>query len=62
MTYSLPGLIGMEKKKFFFSEKLKANCQNIKIIERACSPSRFDPNLAVNLEVCETINKKQGNA
>ncbi|KAI8642095.1 hypothetical protein BD408DRAFT_482993 [Parasitella parasitica] len=32
------------------------------LIERACSPSRFDPNLAVNLEVCETINKKQGNA
>ncbi|CAO0796871.1 unnamed protein product [Mucor circinelloides] len=32
------------------------------LIERACSPSRFDPNLAVNLEVCETINKKQGSA
>ncbi|CEP15505.1 hypothetical protein [Parasitella parasitica] len=32
------------------------------LIERACSPSRFDPNLAVNLEVCEIINKKQGNA
>lgn len=32
------------------------------LIERACSPSRFDPNLAVNMEVCETINKKQGSA
>ncbi|KAI9468977.1 MAG: hypothetical protein EXX96DRAFT_589988 [Benjaminiella poitrasii] len=32
------------------------------LIERACSPSRYDPNLAVNLEVCETINKKQGSA
>ncbi|PHZ13511.1 VHS-domain-containing protein [Rhizopus microsporus ATCC 52813] len=32
------------------------------LIERACSPSRFDPNLALNLEICETINKKQGSA
>ncbi|KAI9357170.1 hypothetical protein BD770DRAFT_389200 [Pilaira anomala] len=32
------------------------------LIERACSPSRFDPNLAVNIEICETINKKQGSA
>ncbi|OBZ88406.1 putative ADP-ribosylation factor-binding protein C25H2.16c [Choanephora cucurbitarum] len=30
--------------------------------ERACSPSRYDPNLALNIEICETINKKQGNA
>ncbi|KAI8987833.1 hypothetical protein BDF20DRAFT_852459 [Mycotypha africana] len=32
------------------------------LIERACSPSRYDPNLALNLEICETINKKQGTA
>ncbi|KAI8327949.1 hypothetical protein BD560DRAFT_417542 [Blakeslea trispora] len=32
------------------------------LIERACSPSRYDPNLAINIEICETINKKQGNA
>ncbi|GAA5799569.1 hypothetical protein HPULCUR_004985 [Helicostylum pulchrum] len=34
----------------------------IALLERACSPSRFDPNLAVNIEICETINKKQGSA
>ncbi|KAI8081899.1 uncharacterized protein B0P05DRAFT_538528, partial [Gilbertella persicaria] len=32
------------------------------LVERACSPSRYDPNLALNIEICETINKKQGNA
>lgn len=32
------------------------------LIDRACSASRFDPNLAVNIEICETINKKQGSA
>ncbi|KAL1929062.1 hypothetical protein VTP01DRAFT_2121 [Rhizomucor pusillus] len=31
-------------------------------IEGACSPARFEPDLALNLEICEMINKKQGNA
>ncbi|ORY91305.1 hypothetical protein BCR43DRAFT_480107 [Syncephalastrum racemosum] len=31
-------------------------------IEGACSPSRYEPDLALNLEICEMINKKQGNA
>ncbi|KAI8996858.1 hypothetical protein BDB01DRAFT_845572 [Pilobolus umbonatus] len=32
------------------------------LIEKACNPKQLDPNLAINLEICETINKKQGNS
>ncbi|KAI9256491.1 hypothetical protein BDA99DRAFT_516555 [Phascolomyces articulosus] len=31
-------------------------------IDGACSPSRYEPDLALNLEICEMINKKQANA
>ncbi|SAM07164.1 hypothetical protein [Absidia glauca] len=31
-------------------------------IDGACSPARYEPDLALNLEICEMINKKQGNA
>ncbi|KAG0174155.1 hypothetical protein DFQ28_002617 [Apophysomyces sp. BC1034] len=31
-------------------------------IEGACSPARYEPDLALNLEICEMINKKQGNS
>ncbi|EIE78186.1 hypothetical protein RO3G_02890 [Rhizopus delemar RA 99-880] len=32
------------------------------LIERACSASRYDPNLKLNLQICEMINKRQGSA
>ncbi|CEG77676.1 Putative ADP-ribosylation factor-binding protein GGA2 [Rhizopus microsporus] len=31
-------------------------------VEGACSPARFEPELSINLEICEMINKKQGTA
>ncbi|ORX59662.1 VHS-domain-containing protein [Hesseltinella vesiculosa] len=31
-------------------------------IDGACSPARYEPDLALNLEICEMVNKKQGNA
>ncbi|KAG2173915.1 hypothetical protein INT44_000028, partial [Umbelopsis vinacea] len=31
------------------------------IIEGACAASRYEPDLSLNLEICEMINKKQGN-
>ncbi|KAI8361738.1 hypothetical protein BD560DRAFT_373999 [Blakeslea trispora] len=34
----------------------------VTIIEGACSPARFEPELSLNLEICEMINKKQGSA
>ncbi|KAK4513126.1 uncharacterized protein ATC70_012920 [Mucor velutinosus] len=34
----------------------------IAIIEGACSPARYEPELSLNLEICEMINKKQGSA
>ncbi|KAG1052793.1 hypothetical protein G6F46_004064 [Rhizopus delemar] len=34
----------------------------ITLIEGACSPARFEPELSLNLEICEMINKKQGTA
>ncbi|OAD76357.1 hypothetical protein PHYBLDRAFT_132383 [Phycomyces blakesleeanus NRRL 1555(-)] len=30
-------------------------------IEGACSPARYEADLSINLEICEMINKKQGN-
>ncbi|KAG0212231.1 hypothetical protein BGX33_003748 [Mortierella sp. NVP41] len=30
-------------------------------IERACDPSRFEPDLALNLEICDVIKEKQKN-
>ncbi|KAG0369998.1 hypothetical protein BGX24_002214 [Mortierella sp. AD032] len=30
-------------------------------IERACEPSRFEPDLALNLEICDVIKEKQKN-
>ncbi|CEP10383.1 hypothetical protein [Parasitella parasitica] len=32
------------------------------IIDGACSPARYEPDLSLNLEICEMINKKQGSA
>lgn len=32
------------------------------IVEGACSPARYEPELSLNLEICEMINKKQGSA
>jgi hypothetical protein len=32
------------------------------LLEGACSPARFEPELSLNLEICEMINKKQGTA
>jgi len=29
--------------------------------DRACDPSLFEPNLAINLEVSDYINQKKGN-
>ncbi|KAI8878926.1 VHS-domain-containing protein [Backusella circina FSU 941] len=34
----------------------------VAIIEGACSPARFEPELSLNLEICEMISKKQGTA
>ncbi|KAI8077531.1 hypothetical protein BDF21DRAFT_421235 [Thamnidium elegans] len=34
----------------------------VAIIEGACSPARYEPELSLNLEICEMINKKQGSA
>ncbi|KAG2193157.1 hypothetical protein INT47_009590 [Mucor saturninus] len=34
----------------------------VAIIEGACSPARYEPELGLNLEICEMINKKQGSA
>ncbi|KAI8983615.1 VHS domain-containing protein [Pilobolus umbonatus] len=34
----------------------------VTLIEGACSPARFEPELGLNLEICEMINKKQGTA
>lgn len=34
----------------------------VAIIEGACSPARYEPELSLNLEICEMINKKQGTA
>ncbi|CEG74801.1 Putative ADP-ribosylation factor-binding protein GGA2 [Rhizopus microsporus] len=34
----------------------------VTLIEGACSPARFEPELSINLEICEMINKKQGTA
>ncbi|KAJ8659605.1 hypothetical protein O0I10_004584 [Lichtheimia ornata] len=34
----------------------------VEFIEEACSVARYEPDLALNLEICEMINKKQGNA
>ncbi|KAI8047039.1 uncharacterized protein B0P05DRAFT_567092 [Gilbertella persicaria] len=34
----------------------------VAIIEGACSPARYEPELGLNLEICEMINKKQGTA
>ncbi|KAI9483345.1 MAG: hypothetical protein EXX96DRAFT_616332 [Benjaminiella poitrasii] len=34
----------------------------IALIEGACSPARYEPELSLNLEICEMINKKQGTA
>lgn len=31
-------------------------------LEGACSPARYEPELSLNLEICEMINKKQGSA
>ncbi|KAI7863163.1 hypothetical protein BDF14DRAFT_1846257 [Spinellus fusiger] len=31
-------------------------------IDGACSPARYEAELALNLEICEMINKKQGNS
>jgi len=33
----------------------------ISSIDRACDPSLFEPNLAINLEVSDYINQKKGN-
>jgi len=33
----------------------------ISSIDRACDPSLFEPNLAINLEVSDLINQKKGN-
>ncbi|KAF9920396.1 hypothetical protein FBU30_009783 [Linnemannia zychae] len=30
-------------------------------IERACDPSRYEPDLALNLEICDVIKEKQKN-
>lgn len=30
-------------------------------VERACDPSRFEPDLALNLEICDVIKEKQKN-
>lgn len=30
-------------------------------VEGACAASRYEPDLSLNLEICEMINKKQGN-
>jgi hypothetical protein len=35
---------------------------NMLLLEGACSPARFEPELSLNLEICEMINKKQGTA
>ncbi|KAI8645320.1 hypothetical protein BD408DRAFT_412141 [Parasitella parasitica] len=34
----------------------------ITIIDGACSPARYEPELSLNLEICEMINKKEGSA
>ncbi|KAI7908187.1 uncharacterized protein BX663DRAFT_493323 [Cokeromyces recurvatus] len=34
----------------------------VALIEGACSPARYEPELSINLEICEMINKKQGTA
>ncbi|KAI8967750.1 hypothetical protein BDF20DRAFT_917352 [Mycotypha africana] len=34
----------------------------VALIEGACSPARYEPELSLNLEICEMINKKQGSA
>jgi hypothetical protein len=31
------------------------------LAEGACAASRYEPDLSLNLEICEMINKKQGN-
>lgn len=30
-------------------------------VERACDPSRYEPDLALNLEICDVIKEKQKN-
>ncbi|KAF7732318.1 hypothetical protein EC973_005214 [Apophysomyces ossiformis] len=32
------------------------------LVECACSPQRFEPDLSLNLEICELIKKKQGSS
>lgn len=33
-----------------------------RFIAQACSPENFSPNLSLNLEICDLINQKKGNA
>lgn len=39
-----------------------ANSTLERYIQQACSPENFEPNLALNLEIADLINAKQGNA
>ena len=33
-----------------------------RVLESACDPVNFEPNLALNLEIADEINKRKGNA
>lgn len=41
---------------------MSINHTHFAFVEGACSPARFEPELSLNLEICEMINKKQGTA
>lgn len=45
-----------------WSELGRAPSQLQRFISAACSPENYEPNLALNLEICDLINSKKGSA
>lgn len=44
----------------FFDEPKNHNSLKLKaMIDRACDPHQFEPNFALNLDICDFINEKQ---
>lgn len=68
MPSTLITIIGKEKKKERWkawpsaNEKKQLLNSMLHYLEGACSPARYEPELSLNLEICEMINKKQGSA